>query len=194
MTDFSNIRVGALALQGAVSEHLTQIEALGATAVAVKHITQLAGLDALVLPGGESTAIGRLMREYGFIEAIREFSAQNKPIFGTCAGMILLAKQIIGGEPSHLDLMDIAVQRNAFGRQIDSFQADLTVKGLEAPFPAVFIRAPYIAQLLSSDIEVLAEIEGNVVLAKQNNLFACSFHPELTPDTRIMRLFMQMIK
>ena len=159
--------------------------------MAVKTLTELTALDALVLPGGESTAIGKLMREYGFIDAIRQF-AEHKPVLGTCAGMILLAKHIVGGEPAHLQLMDISVQRNAFGRQVDSFQTDLAVKGLTEPFPAVFIRAPYIASIDSSAVEILAEFEGNVVLAKQSNLLACSFHPELTADPRIMQLFLNL--
>ncbi len=193
MKNFANLTVGVLALQGAISEHLAQIQSLGAKAIAVKKVEDLTACDALILPGGESTAIGRLMRLYGFIDAICAFSAQNKPIFGTCAGMILLAKQIEGGEESHLNLMDMHVQRNAFGRQVDSFQTDLTVKGLTQPFPAVFIRAPYITQIDAEKVEVLAEIDDNIVLAKQGNLLACSFHPELTANNRIMRLFLAMI-
>ncbi|OOF78451.1 glutamine amidotransferase subunit PdxT [Rodentibacter caecimuris] len=194
MKDYSAYKVGVLALQGAVSEHLAQIQSLGATAVTIKTVAQLDELDALVLPGGESTSIGKLMRTYGFIEAIQAFAKQNKPIFGTCAGMILLAKTLEGGEQAHLQLMDIAVQRNAFGRQVDSFQTDLAVKGLAKPFPAVFIRAPYISQILDkSAVEILAEFDGNVVLAKQGNLLACAFHPELTSDNQVMSLFLGMI-
>ncbi|WP_040977562.1 pyridoxal 5'-phosphate synthase glutaminase subunit PdxT [Necropsobacter massiliensis] len=194
MKDYSAYTIGVLALQGAVTEHMRQIEQLGATAVAIKKVEQLAGIDALILPGGESTAIGRLMRQYGFIRAIRDFAQQRKPLFGTCAGMILLAKTIEGGEPAHLQLMDILVQRNAFGRQVDSFQTPLSVKGLPQPFPAVFIRAPYIQRITSSAVEKLAEFDGNPVLAKQGNLLACSFHPELTDDVGIMRLFLDMIE
>ncbi|PJG84969.1 pyridoxal 5'-phosphate synthase glutaminase subunit PdxT [Conservatibacter flavescens] len=192
--EYSQFTVGVLALQGAVSEHLQQIEKLGAKAVAVKNCAQLNEIDAIVLPGGESTAIGKLMRNSGFIDAIRDFSQQEKPIFGTCAGMILLAKHIEGGEPSHLGLMDIVVQRNAFGRQVESFQASLSVQDWDQPFPAVFIRAPYITRFNESAVEKLAEFEGNVVLAKQGHLLACAFHPELTADLRIMRLFLEMIK
>lgn len=194
MTDYSVYTVGVLALQGAVTEHMRQIERLGATALAVKTVEQLALLDGLILLGGESTAIGRLMRHYGFIEAIRDFARQRKPLFGTCAGMILLAKAIEGGEAAHLQLMDIRVQRNAFGRQTDSFQTDLKVKGLAQPFPAVFIRAPYIRHITSSAVEKLAEFNGNTVLAKQDNLLACAFHPELTDDLSMMRLFLTMIE
>lgn len=192
MMKYAHLTVGVLDLQGAVSEHLTQIQSLGATPLAIKHTSQLTQCDALVLPGGESTAIGKLMREYGFIEEIRRFSAQNKPIFGTCAGMILLAKDIVQEKNAHLQLMDIQVQRNAFGRQIDSFQTEIAIKGFHSPFPAVFIRAPYINQLTSSAVEILAEYQGDIVLAKQQHLLACSFHPELTQDSRIMQLFLDM--
>lgn len=191
MQAYSPLTIGVLALQGAVTEHLQQIRQLGAKAIAVKQTQQLEQLDGLILPGGESTAIAKLMRQYGFIEAIRHFSAQNKPIFGTCAGMILLANSIEGGEPAHLQLMDISVQRNAFGRQVDSFQTELAVKGLASPVPAVFIRAPYI-QRCADQVEVLAQFEQNIVLARQNNLLACSFHPELTQDLSLMQLFLTM--
>ncbi|AWX13287.1 pyridoxal 5'-phosphate synthase glutaminase subunit PdxT [Mergibacter septicus] len=188
-----SIKVGVLALQGAVSEHIDQLKSLGVEGVTIKQVEQLEQIDALILPGGESTTMGKLMREYDFIRAIQHF-AETKPIFGTCAGMILLAKIIQGGEDPHLGLMDIAVQRNAFGRQIDSFQTALPVIGLTTPFPAIFIRAPYIAELLKADqIEVLATIDGSPVLAQQKNLLACAFHPELSQDNRIMQLFLTMI-
>ncbi len=192
MNDYSHLTIGVLALQGAVAEHMAQIEKLGATAIPVKTVDQLAQLDAIILPGGESTAIGKLMREYSFIEALQNF-AKNRPLFGTCAGMILLAKNIVGSEPSHLNLMDITVQRNAFGRQVDSFQTDLTIKGLEETVPAVFIRAPYIASVDHPEVEVLANVNGQPVLAKQGKLLACSFHPELTDNTHILKLFLDMI-
>lgn len=186
---FSQYSVGVLALQGAVSEHIAQIQSLGAKAVAVKKAEDLANLDALVLPGGESTAIGRLLRTSGLLERVQAF---DKPILGTCAGMILLAKEIEGGEPAHLGLMDMTVQRNAFGRQVDSFQTDLPIKGIEGTFPAVFIRAPLISKV-SENVEVLAEFNGEIVLARQGNRFACSFHPELTADNRVMRLLLEAI-
>ena len=192
MCDFQHLTIGVLALQGAVTEHIQQVEQLGAKAIAVKTVSQLSALDGLILPGGESTAIGKLMRQYGFIEAIQHFAQQGKGIFGTCAGMILLAKALENDPTVHLGLMDIRVQRNAFGRQVDSFQTDLEVKGLTDTFPAVFIRAPYIRGLDESKVEILAQFNGNVVLAKQDNLLACSFHPELTADNRIMQLFLTM--
>lgn len=190
---YSHLTVGVLDLQGAVSEHMQQIRALGATAIAVKHPEQLAQLDGLVLPGGESTAMGKLMRYEQFIAAIRQFSQQNKGIFGTCAGMILLAKALENHEPAHLKLMDICVQRNAFGRQVDSFQTDLHIKGIATPFPAVFIRAPYITQVLSPQVEVLAKFKENIVLAKQDKLLVASFHPELTDNPAVMRLFLDLL-
>ncbi len=192
MKDYSQLKIGVLALQGAVAEHIAQVESLGAVGIAVKRIEQLDNLDAIILPGGESTAIGKLMRHYGFIEALQNF-ATDRPIFGTCAGMILLAKNIVGGEPSHLNLMDITVQRNAFGRQVDSFQTELHIKGINEAVPAVFIRAPYIESVDSSEIEVLADVNGQPVLAKQGNLLACSFHPELTSNTHILKFFLNMI-
>lgn len=193
MSAYAQYRVGVLALQGAVSEHMTQITALGAQAVAVKQVAQLSDLDALVLPGGESTAIGKLMVEYGFIDAIRAFVASGKALFGTCAGMILLASEIEGQSQPHLDLIDIRVRRNASGRQVSSYQADLAIKGMDTPFPAVFIRAPYVSELLADDVAVLAEVENNPVLVRQGNILACSFHPELSDDERVMRLFLDMM-
>ncbi|MFC0309073.1 pyridoxal 5'-phosphate synthase glutaminase subunit PdxT [Gallibacterium trehalosifermentans] len=184
-----SLTIGVLALQGAVSEHLAQLQQLGVTAIAVKQIAQLAQLDGIILPGGESTAIGKLMRNYGFIEALQQF-ATNKAIFGTCAGMILLAKQLVGEEQAHLQLMDIEVQRNAFGRQVDSFQTELHVKGIEQLVPAVFIRAPYIVKV-GERVDILASYAEHPVLARQGKLLACSFHPELTSDLSILKLFLQ---
>ncbi|QLB12107.1 pyridoxal phosphate synthase yaaE subunit [Bisgaardia hudsonensis] len=192
MKDYSHLHIGVLALQGAVSEHLQQIEQLGAKASAVKKIAELTNLDGLVLPGGESTAIGKLMHQYGFIEAIKDFASQGKGLFGTCAGMILLAKSLENDPRVHLGLMDITVQRNAFGRQVDSFQTTLEVEGLAEPYPAVFIRAPYIRNIDTAKVTSLASFNGNIVLAKQEKLLACSFHPELTGDNRIMKLFLEM--
>jgi 5'-phosphate synthase pdxT subunit len=173
-------KIGVLALQGAVAEHIRMIELAGAQGVAVKKVEQLAELDGLIIPGGESTTIGKLMREYGFIEEIRAFSAMRKPIFGTCAGMILIADEIVG-QDAHLNLMNIKVARNAFGRQRESFEVDLSVKGIRDTVRAVFIRAPLIAEV-GHQVEVLSTYNGQIVAAKQDNLLACSFHPELTND------------
>ena len=190
MNDYTKYTVGVLALQGAVSEHIAQIETLGAKAIMVKTLAELQQVDALVLPGGESTTIGRLLHSSGLFQALQSF---DKPILGTCAGLILLANKLEGNEQPHLAKMDIQVQRNAFGRQVDSFQTELMVKGFAEPFPVVFIRAPYISAV-GNEVEVLAEWQSKIVFAKQGNLLACAFHPELTSDKRIMALLLQQIK
>lgn len=187
------MKVGVLALQGAVAEHIRSLEAVGVEAVPVKRIEQLDELSGLVIPGGESTTIGKLMRKYGFIEAIQKFHAAGKPLFGTCAGLIVLAERIEGQEDAHLKLMDMTVARNAFGRQRESFETLLSVKGIDEPINAVFIRAPLIKSI-GEGVEVLAEFNGEIVTARQGTLLACSFHPELTDDVRLHRYFVEMIK
>lgn len=186
------MKIGVLALQGAVAEHMRSVELAGAQAVAVKQTAQLDELDGLILPGGESTTIGKLMRRYGFIEALRDF-ASRKPLFGTCAGLILLATRLEGGEQPHLELMNMTVARNAFGRQRESFETELEVKGLDTPLRAVFIRAPLIKEV-GPEVEVLATYKGEIVAARQGNLLACSFHPELTDDCRLHGLFLDMAR
>ncbi|REJ12384.1 MAG: pyridoxal 5'-phosphate synthase glutaminase subunit PdxT [Thermobacillus sp.] len=185
------MKIGVLALQGAVAEHIRSLQQAGAEAVAVKRVEQLSELHGLVIPGGESTTIGKLMRKYGFIEAIRQFAADGKPIFGTCAGLIVLAQRIDGGEEAHLGLMDMTVVRNAFGRQRESFETDLEVAGLDRPLRAVFIRAPLIKEV-GPDVEVLSVYKGEIVAARQNRLLACSFHPELTDDSALHAYFVAM--
>lgn len=187
------MRIGVLALQGAVTEHIVSIGKTGAEGVAIKRTEQLSEIDGLIIPGGESTTIGKLMRKYGFIEEIREFAGQGKPIFGTCAGMIVLAKQIEGGESAHLELMDITVARNAFGRQRESFECDLEVKGITEPVRAVFIRAPLITGT-GKDVDVLAVYNSEIVTARQGNLLVSSFHPELTDDYRLHQYFADMVE
>ena len=177
------MRIGVLALQGNFREHAAMLRALGADPVEVRKADQLDGLDGLVIPGGESTAILRLMRLYGIDEALRSFEA---PIFGTCAGMILLDRD-------HLGLADIRVQRNAFGRQVRSFEADLEIGDSEEPVRAVFIRAPWIEDA-GPDVEVLAELDGHPVLARQGRILVAAFHPELTDDTRIHELFLAQVE
>ncbi|WP_379164218.1 pyridoxal 5'-phosphate synthase glutaminase subunit PdxT [Paenibacillus sp. sgz5001063] len=185
--------IGVLALQGAVTEHIVSIEKTGAQGLPIKRVEQLGEIDGLIIPGGESTTIGKLMRKYGFIEAIRDFADQGKPIFGTCAGMIVLAKHIAGGEPGHLELMDITVARNAFGRQRESFECDLQVKGINEPVRAVFIRAPLINEV-GPDVEVLTLYNDEIVTARQGNLLVSSFHPELTDDYRLHQYFADMVE
>ncbi|QHJ70182.1 pyridoxal 5'-phosphate synthase glutaminase subunit PdxT [Planococcus halotolerans] len=185
-------RIGVLALQGAVREHLQTIEACGAEAVPVKKPAELLDLDALVLPGGESTTMRRLIDRYRFMDPLRDFAETGKPMFGTCAGLILLAGEVAGYEEPHLGVMDVKVERNSFGRQIDSFEADLEIKGLDAPFNAVFIRAPHIISA-GPDTEVLCEYDGKIVMARNAQFLGCSFHPELTLDHRITEYFINMI-
>lgn len=188
--------IGVLALQGAFREHKRLLQTLGAQVSEVRLPQQLEGLSGLVIPGGESTTIGNLMVEYNLIEAIQDFHAGGGAIFGTCAGMILLARTIhgtppqFGAQPS-LNLMDMTVQRNAFGRQVNSFRTPLNIEGFEKPFPAVFIRAPVI-EAVGPGVAVLAEHQGQIVLARSGNLLAGSFHPELTGDARVHELFLKM--
>lgn len=187
------MKIGVLALQGAVTEHIRMIEQLGAEAITVKKLEQLDELDGLIIPGGESTTISKLMHAYGFMEAIRVFSDQEKPIFGTCAGLILLAKHIEPDGGTHLDLMNIRVQRNGFGRQRESFEANLDVKGMDEPFQAVFIRAPYIIEV-GPHVEVLTTYKDKIVAARQGHLLCSAFHPELTDDMRFHHYFIDMVK
>ncbi|WP_373231061.1 pyridoxal 5'-phosphate synthase glutaminase subunit PdxT [Cohnella sp.] len=187
------MNIGVLALQGAVAEHIRSIGLAGGQGVAVKKTEQLADIDGLIIPGGESTTIGKLMRKYGFIEAIRDFANGGNPVFGTCAGLIVMAKRLEGAEEPHLSLMDMTVARNAFGRQRESFETNLDVKGIDTPLRAVFIRAPLIKEV-SDRVEVLSMYKGEIVTARQDHLLASSYHPELTDDYRLHELFIQMAK
>ncbi|MFP7344037.1 pyridoxal 5'-phosphate synthase glutaminase subunit PdxT [Bacillus safensis] len=187
------LTIGVLGLQGAVREHIQSIEACGAEGKIIKRVEELESVDGLIIPGGESTTMRSLMDTYQFIEPIKAFAAQGKPIFGTCAGLIMLAKHIEDREDAHLGLLNVSVARNSFGRQVDSFEADLKVKGLDAPFTGVFIRAPHIISA-DNDVEIMAEYDGRIVMAKENNILGCSFHPELTDDHRLTQLFVDMVK
>ncbi|MDF2814103.1 MAG: glutamine amidotransferase [Paenibacillus sp.] len=187
------MKIGVLALQGAVAEHIRMIELAGAEGVIVKRTEQLKELDGLILPGGESTTIGKLMRDYGFIEALQTFSDEGKPLFGTCAGLIVLADQIEGQEQSHLGVMNMTVQRNAFGRQRESFETTLAIKGISEGVRAVFIRAPLIKSVGES-VDILSEYKGEIVAARQGNLLAVSFHPELTDDFQLHQYFVAMVE
>lgn len=177
------LRIGVLALQGNFREHEAVLRRLGAEPVEVRLPEQLDGLDGLIIPGGESTAITRLMRLYGIDEALLRF---DRPIFGTCAGMILLDRD-------HLGLADIRVRRNAFGRQVRSFEADLDIGHGDEPVRAVFIRAPWIEDA-GPDVDVLAEVDGHPVLARDGRILVAAFHPELTDDTRIHELFLAQVE
>ncbi|EJQ42881.1 TPA: pyridoxal 5'-phosphate synthase glutaminase subunit PdxT [Bacillus thuringiensis] len=187
------VKIGVLGLQGAVREHIKSVEASGAEAVVVKRIEQLEEIDGLILPGGESTTMRRLIDKYAFMEPLRTFAKSGKPMFGTCAGMILLAKTLIGYEEAHIGAMDITVERNAFGRQKDSFEVALSIKGVGEEFIGVFIRAPYVVNV-ADDVEVLSTHGDRMVAVKQNQFLAASFHPELTDDHRVTAYFVEMVK
>lgn len=189
------MKVGVLALQGDVREHLAALESAGATALEVKHPDTLAGIDALVLPGGESTTIGKLLDRFQLLDPLRDRAENGMPLYGTCAGMILMAKEIVGDHPAphRLELLDVIVKRNAYGRQVDSFEADLEIAGLDESFRAVFIRAPEV-EGTGEDVEVLATWEGRPVLIRQGHLLASSFHPELTGDPRVHQMFVASVE
>ena len=187
------IKIGVLALQGAVREHIRSLEACGVEAVAVKRKEELQDLDGLILPGGESTAMRRLIDKYDFMDALKVFAHSGKPMFGTCAGLILLAKQLVGYNEPHIGVMDIQVERNSFGRQVDSFEADLAIKDVAETFPAVFIRAPHIVEA-GEDVEILCKHNDRIVAARDRQFLGCSFHPELTDDHRITAYFVEMVK
>jgi 5'-phosphate synthase pdxT subunit len=175
------MKAGVLALQGDFREHAAVFAALGATPIEVRTADQVAEIDCLAIPGGESTTIGKLARAYDLVEPIRERAMGGMPVLGTCAGMIVLAREVDGGEPLFA-LMDIAVRRNAYGRQVDSFEADLDVRGIEHPVRGVFIRAPWIERV-GDAVEVLATFEDRPVVLEQDNLVVASFHPELVGET-----------
>lgn len=188
------MRVGVLALQGAFREHILAFEALGASVRAVRLPAQLDDVDGLVIPGGESTAIAKLMRTYGFYEAVRARHTDGMAVWGTCAGAILIASDIVdaSSDQEPLGLMHSVVRRNAYGRQVDSFEADLDVAHLGEPFRGVFIRAPLI-ESVSEDAEVLARHGGLIVAAREGDLLATTFHPELTGDPRVHRYFLDRV-
>ena len=177
------MNIGVLALQGNFREHAAMLRALGADVIEVRKPEQLEGLDGLVIPGGESTAITRLMQLYGIDEALRRFEGA---VFGTCAGMILLDRE-------HLGLVDLVAERNAYGRQVASFEADLELSGDAEPLRGVFIRAPQVHDA-GSEVEVLAEHEGRPVLLRQGRFLVASFHPELTDDTRVHERFLELVQ
>jgi len=185
--------VGVLALQGDFREHREMLERLGAAVREIRKTAQLEDIDALIIPGGESTTIARLILSNGFQQPLRDFCAGGKPVWGTCAGAILLAKRVDNLDRPGIEVMDISVRRNAFGRQVDSFEADLDVEGLAGPpFRAVFIRAPLIQEVYGSARAICRLEDGTIVAARQGNLLATSFHPELTGDTRLHELFLAM--
>ncbi len=182
--------MGVLSLQGAVEEHLRMIKRCGFEGVKVKTVGDLEKVDRLIIPGGESTAIGKLAKIYNLDREITKKGKEGMPIFGTCAGMILLANKVVGNEQIRFNLIDIVVERNAFGRQVDSFEVDLNIENFTGkPFRAVFIRAPYIKKI-GSNVKVLAKFKGKIIMAQQKNILVSSFHPELTEDLRVHKYFL----
>ncbi|AVO03059.1 pyridoxal 5'-phosphate synthase glutaminase subunit PdxT [Staphylococcus simulans] len=183
------MKIGVLALQGAVREHLRHIELSGHEGIAIKRVEQLDEIDGLILPGGESTTLRRLMNLYGFKEALVN---SDLPMFGTCAGLIVLAQDIVG-EEGYLKKLDITVERNSFGRQVDSFESELDIKGIAEDIEAVFIRAPHIEKVNSDNVEVLSTVGDKIVAVKEGNYLGVSFHPELTDDYRVTQYFIEHI-
>lgn len=186
-------RVGVLALQGDVREHIRILESLGADAGEVKRPEQLRSIDALIIPGGESTTIGKMAVRFGLLDSLRSLVEGGTPVYGTCAGMILLASAVTEGDQPLIGSLDVVVKRNAFGRQNESFEHDLEIEGLEGPFRAVFIRAPWIEKV-GADVEVLASIDDHPVMVRQGNILATSFHPELTRDGRVHEMLLEMVE
>jgi 5'-phosphate synthase pdxT subunit len=188
------MKIGVLAAQGAFAEHIATLNKLDAEALPVRLPGELKGIEGLILPGGESTTIGRLMDDYDLMKEITGLASTGLPVFGTCAGLILMARQISGNSARALGLMDITVKRNAFGRQVDSFETELKIPVLgEKAFPGVFIRAPII-ETCGDDVEALSRLaDGTVVAARQGKLIATAFHPELTDDLRFHRYFIDIV-
>lgn len=186
------MRIGVLALQGAFIEHERMLSQLGADSFEIRQLRDLSQpMDGLIIPGGESTVQGKLLRELGMMEPVRDLIISGLPVFGTCAGLILLAKDIEGGEAPHLAVMDITAKRNAYGRQLGSFSYNGEFKGIGI-IPMTFIRAPYISR--SSGAEILAEVNGKAVAARQRNMLVTAFHPELTDDTSVHGYFLDMVQ
>ena len=188
------MRVGVLALQGDFREHAAALERLGAETTLVRTVPNLMSVDALVIPGGESTTIGKLADWHGLVDPLRRRIGEGLPTMGTCAGMIFLAGATSDGtEQVQLGVLDVVVRRNAFGRQVDSFEAEMRVLGLDDPVHGVFIRAPWIEKV-GDGVEVLADVDGHPVLVRQGSIIATSFHPELTGDVRLFSLLLDMVR
>jgi 5'-phosphate synthase pdxT subunit len=185
-------RVGVLALQGDFREHLTTLATLGAEVIEVRTPEQLEAVDALIIPGGESTTIGKLAVRFGLMEPLRQRIEAGMPVYGTCAGMILLAREVTDGEQPLVGALDVVIERNAFGRQNDSFEEELAIDGLDAPFRAVFIRAPWVAKV-GEGVEVLASVDDHPVVVRQGHILASAFHPELTGDHRLHQMLLDWL-
>ena len=188
------MKIGVLALQGAFREHRWMLEKLGVEGVEIRKTEELDEIDGLIIPGGESTTMGKLLNDFKIMEPLREKIAKGFPVYGTCAGMILLCDEILGSEQPRIGGIDAKVRRNAYGRQLESFEADFLVKEMgDQPFRAVFIRAPYI-ESVGERVDVMAVVQDHIVVAKQGNLLVSAFHPELTEDSRIHEYFLQTVK
>ncbi|UNO43693.1 pyridoxal 5'-phosphate synthase glutaminase subunit PdxT [Streptomyces sp. MST-110588] len=195
-TDGSGPAIGVLALQGDVREHLTALAAAGAPARPVRRPEELAAVDGLVIPGGESTTMSKLAVVFGMLEPLRAFVRSGRPVYGTCAGMIMLADKLLDGRADQETLggIDMIVRRNAFGRQNESFEAAVRMAGIDgAPVEGVFIRAPWV-ESTGAQVEILAAYDGHTVAVRQGNVLATSFHPELTGDHRVHALFVDMVR
>lgn len=188
------MKIGVLALQGGVIEHINHLKTLGVNAVEVKTFSDLNNLDGLILPGGESTTMGKILVQRNLLNPIKKKIIEGLPVWGTCAGMILLAKELEGDTTSHISAMDIKVKRNAYGSQLDSFTTNVVIKEVSTePIPLVFIRAPYILET-GINVKVILEINGNIVAARENNMLVTSFHPELTENIEFHKYFINICK
>lgn len=188
------MKIGVLSFQGGVIEHLNHIKELGHIGIEVKKEKDLKGIDAIILPGGESTTIGKLLKVTGLMKPLKEKIENGLPTWGTCAGMILLANEIEGQKEKYLEAMDIKVERNAFGTQIDSFKTYKIIEQIsDEEMELVFIRAPYISEI-KNNVEILCRVDNKIVAAKQNNILVTAFHPELTDDVRFLRYFLSNLE
>ncbi|MBW3594680.1 MAG: pyridoxal 5'-phosphate synthase glutaminase subunit PdxT [Actinobacteria bacterium] len=189
------MKVGVLGLQGDVREHCTALDGAGATPVVVKTADSLASVDALVMPGGESTTIGKLLDRFELLEPLRDRAESGMPLYGTCAGAILMSKEIAGPHdaPFRVPVLDVVTRRNAYGRQVDSFETDIAVRGLDEAFRAVFIRAP-VFEDVGDAVEILASVDDRAVLVRQGRFLASTFHPEMTGDNRVHELFVSIVR
>lgn len=188
------MRIGVLSLQGGVIEHINHIHQLGHEGVEIKKLEDMKDLQGIILPGGESTTIGKLLRERNMLTILREKIISGFPVWGTCAGMILLAKYIEESSQGHLKVMDIKVKRNAYGSQVDSFKKNVIINEISSdPIPLIFIRAPLITEVFEG-VKIICTVDDKIVAAKQNNMFATSFHPELTDNLEVHRYFVNMCK
>ncbi len=187
------MKIGVLALQGAVSEHIDMLKRAGAEAFPVRKKEEIDKIDGLIVPGGESTTMGRLIKAFELEETIRKRFSEGMPIYGTCAGMILLSSEIEGFDQFKFGFIHLTIVRNAFGRQVDSKEIDLTVKGFDTPFHAIFIRAP-VGKNPGANVKVLSEVPEGIVFARENNVLVSAFHPELGTDLRVHQYFLDMVR